>query len=107
MLSPKAVREADLVQRFWPAQGLPGARGDAPPRPAVGLQLAMAPAGAFRNFRLSPGGSSTWVHLVSGKKVRPLLKICDHLTLHAVLSQGHQALCCPSYGWIHERYYKH
>lgn len=33
----------------------------------------MAPAGAFQNFRLGPGGATTWIHVISGKKVCPLI----------------------------------
>ncbi len=68
VLSPRAVREADLVEQLWPLGQ--GSRGvDAPAKPNLALQLAMAPAGAFANFRQGPGGASAWVHVVTGKKV--------------------------------------
>ena len=61
------MQQVDLLERH----GL--AKVDSP---AGGLsltrQLHMAPAGAFSNFRLGPGGAAIWIHVISGKKVRPL-----------------------------------
>jgi hypothetical protein len=67
VLSPKAAREADLAEAEH--MGLRDDVRDAPAKPSAALQLAMAPAGAFCNFCLAPGGASTWVHVISGKKV--------------------------------------
>ena len=65
--APIAVQQVDLLERH----GL--AKKDSPAG-SVSLtrQLHMAPAGAFSNFRLGPGGAATWIHVISGKKVRPL-----------------------------------
>lgn len=69
MLPPRAARESDLVERFWPKERHVHGGIDPPPKPNLGLQLSLAPAGCFANFRLAPGGASTWVHVVSGQKV--------------------------------------
>ena len=66
--APLAVREADLVERVWPPAHL-SRLVDAPAKPDLALQVAMAPCGAFANFRLAPGGASTWVHVITGRKV--------------------------------------
>ncbi len=65
ILSPRAVRDSDLVERFWPAHPTETAQH----RPQLALQLSMAPAGSFCNFRLGPGGAATWLHVISGTKV--------------------------------------
>lgn len=65
ILSPRAVRDSDLVERFWPAHPTETAQY----RPQVALQLSMAPAGSFCNFRLGPSGAATWLHVISGTKV--------------------------------------
>lgn len=105
MLSPRASREADLVEQFWPAQHPLGARGDAPMKPNLSLQLAMAPAGAFRNFRMSPGGSSTWVHVVSGRKVRTcnILKV----SLKAIMPCRYCKQMCQLEATCVVAWYKH
>lgn len=59
------------MEQLWP-QGQVSKGADAPAKPSLGLQLVMAPAGAFANFRLGPGGASAWMHVISGRKVGPL-----------------------------------
>lgn len=71
ILSPRAVRDSDLVERFWPSHLTETAQQ----RPRVDLQLSMAPAGGFCNFRMGPSGSATWLHVISGTKVLSRLAI--------------------------------
>lgn len=87
MLSPRAVREADLVERFWPAQQHGPDEAQKPAQPRVGLQLSMAPAGSFCNFRLSPGGAATWLHVVSGKEVTDWISPLTQLA-HNIVDAG-------------------
>ncbi|CAL8463614.1 g3148 [Coccomyxa elongata] len=74
ILSPRAVRDSNLVERFWPSHPTETAQQ----RPRVDLQLSMAPAGGFCNFRMGPGGSATWLHVISGAKVFALLPPNQH-----------------------------
>ncbi len=69
ILPPRAARESDLAERLW-GQGAhsKNAEGSAP-KPDWALQLSMAPEGCFANFRLAAGGATSWVHVVSGRKV--------------------------------------
>ena len=96
MLSPRAVRDSDLVQRFWPPHATEEVQQQ---RPHIALQLSLAPSGSFRNFRLGPGGASTWVHVISGKKVTHWVPL-DHaesalLKVIPCEQEGLQA-CCPA-----------
>ena len=52
----------------------------------------MAPAGAFSNFTMAPGGASTWIHVISGRKVRSCLGLS--LVAAPVCRKGQQ--CCHS-----------
>lgn len=66
--APTAVQQVDLLERH-------GLAKEDSPAGIVSLtrQLHTAPAGAFSNFLLGPGGATSWIHVISGKKVRPLI----------------------------------
>lgn len=69
ILPPRAARESDLADRLWRQAAPSAGSAECPPKPDWALQLAMVPAGCFANFRLEAGGATSWVHVVSGKKV--------------------------------------
>ncbi|PRW57186.1 lysine-specific demethylase 2A isoform X1 [Chlorella sorokiniana] len=62
---PAAVSAVDLAQQVWPE--------GAPSRPSTSVNLVMSPEGAYTDFHLAVGGSSVWLHCLSGRRVLALV----------------------------------